>query len=146
MIADIISRFLCIPVVEDALLFCAAHTMQKVETSMATTTNAFRQAFHDDDGTNLLLTCDDGSCLVEFCMPNERETPVRVELLIQPRDARGLPAGPPVELYSRGVPLYDLPGGRGRLGRFWLPNDLADRVTRHCFFRLTPMPPSGATS
>ncbi|MFT5323446.1 MAG: hypothetical protein ACI8P0_001295 [Planctomycetaceae bacterium] len=60
----------------------------------------WRQDFHDDAGTNLLLTCDDGSCLVEFATSSSRPA-MRVELLIQPWDRRGLPDGPPVELHAQ---------------------------------------------
>ncbi len=100
------------------------------------TSEPLRLVFHDDTGTNLLLTCDDGSCLVEFATPSA-EKAVRVEVLIQPRDRRGLPDGPPVELHAQCVPLLKLPESRGMLGRCWLPPGLSVVSARNCFFRLT---------
>lgn len=103
------------------------------------TTDIFRQSFHDDAGTQLVLTCEDGSCLVEFATPAATEPAVQLELLLLPRDRRGLPDGPPVELHSQCVPLLSLSERRGMLGRCWLPPGLSVEAVRNCFIRLKPV-------
>lgn len=101
-------------------------------------TETWRQVYHDDAGTKALVTCDDGSCLIEFATTSA-EPAMRIEVLTQPRDRRGLPDGPPVEVHTQCVPLVSRSDDLCWLGRCWLPAGLSVRTLRNCFLRLTPM-------
>lgn len=107
--------------------------------SLPSEPQVYRQVFHDKNGIRLLLTCDHGSCLVEFTTQPDFSSAAVLDLLIQPQCRLGLPDGPAVELHTACVPLMRLPDGRGLLGRSWLPSGLSVESARNCFIRLRPV-------
>ncbi len=102
------------------------------------------QRYHGDDGAELLLTCAEGSCLAEVTLP---DGPIiaQIEVVLQPRDARGLPCGPPIAAHHERLHLFPLPGGR-RLGRFWMPAGISPETARQCHFRVVRDSMQGSTS
>ena len=51
-------------------------------------TGTLRQVFHDDAGTDLLLTYDDGSCLIELATPASSKPAMLIHNLLPPEDMR----------------------------------------------------------
>jgi hypothetical protein len=63
--------------------------------------------------------------------------PLNCELLVQPLDVTGLPAGPVARLASEQVLLQSADSGRTWRGRLWLPAGIDFRLARNCYYRLT---------
>lgn len=104
---------------------------------MGTTSKLHRQHFHGERGEQLLLTCGDSGCLVEITVPGIKRSQLTAEVLVQPRDSRGLPLGPLVDVCKTDIDVLPVPG-RGRLvGRFWLPMPIQWPTAMNCYFRLS---------
>jgi hypothetical protein len=106
---------------------------------MATTTAAWRQAFHGP-GTQVQVACDDGVCLLDVCVDLAGVTScdaVDLEVLVQPRDGLGLPSGPVVELLRQRIALRPTPDGRRITGHIWLPPSLGPGILPQCYLRVT---------
>jgi hypothetical protein len=95
----------------------------------------FSETYWNEQGVGLLLSCASGTCLVEVTLPDDDRTTAGVEVLLQPRDERGLPDSSPIRLGSEQVVFVRRPDGR-RQGRFWLPPGVSPRLARDCHFRL----------
>ncbi|MFO1095903.1 MAG: hypothetical protein U0992_21745 [Planctomycetaceae bacterium] len=95
---------------------------------MKTASSILRQPFHRDDG-DLLLTCADGSCLAELTLPGSSII-AEVEVVLQPRDGRGLRAvrrSPPASSCA----CSPSPATR-RTGRFWMPAGISAETAKQC--------------
>ncbi|MFN0056228.1 MAG: hypothetical protein ACKV0T_29125 [Planctomycetales bacterium] len=97
-----------------------------------------RERYYNAEGAELRLTCREGSGLVEVTLPGgkdkESAQSVEIEVLLQPRDRRGLATGPPLVVCRVTCALRPLPNGR-RGGRFWLPGGLSGAMARDCHYR-----------
>ncbi len=98
-----------------------------------------RETWHDSNNLNLLLTCEGDSCLAEVTMPQRRGPAIDVDVLLQPRDRRGLAVGSPIVAHSQQVHMQPLPDHRHSIGRFWLPSGLSQESARNCYFRVRPV-------
>lgn len=104
---------------------------------MVTTSKIHRQRFHGEHREQLLLTCGDTGCLAEISVPGAKRSRLTAEVLVQPRDSRGLPLGPLVDVCKTEIDVLPVPG-RGRLvGRFWLPGPIRWPMAVNCYFRLS---------
>ena len=103
----------------------------------ATTSESLHEVYHGDDGIELQLDCAEGSCLAEITVPSDLPW-AEVEVLLQPRDERGLPCGPPIRVDQQSLPLSPLPDGQGGLGRFWMPGGISPETAQQCHFRVSP--------
>ncbi|MCA9012084.1 MAG: hypothetical protein KDB01_20165 [Planctomycetaceae bacterium] len=104
---------------------------------MGTTSKIHQQHFHGEHREQLLLTCGETGCVAEITVLGIKRSRLTAEVLVQPRDSRGLPLGPVVEVCSTEIDLLPVPG-RGRLvGRFWLPGPIRWPTAMNCYFRLS---------
>ena len=106
---------------------------------MVTASGLQQQRWHDDEGRQLIVTCGDTGCLTEITVPGNRRSKMTAEVLIQPRNDRGLPTGPVVVLCQTDVDLVPLPGWKRLVGRFWLPQGIRWQSAVNCYFRLAGM-------
>ncbi len=98
-----------------------------------------RETWHDNNDLNLLLTCEGDSCLAEVTMPSQRGAAIDVDVLLQPRDRRGLAVGSPIVAHTQQVHMQPLPDHRHSIGRFWLPSGLSQESAKNCYFRVRPV-------
>lgn len=98
---------------------------------------SWRQEYHGP-GTRLSVRCGRGRCLLEFAQELNGGLalgPANVEILLQPRDDRGLPQGSPAVLCDLEIPLHARTDGAAA-GHRWLPPSLGADLIRRCHFRL----------
>lgn len=99
-------------------------------------TPLLRETWHDNNDLILLLTCEGDSCLAEITMPSRRGPAVDVDVLLQPRDRRGLAVGSPIVAHSQQVHMQPLPDHCHSIGRFWLPSGMSQESAQKCYFRI----------
>lgn len=95
-----------------------------------------RESWYDGRDLKLLLTCEGDSCLAEVTMPQDRGSAIDVDVLLQPRDRRGLAVGSHIVAHSQHVTMQPLPDRHRSIGRFWLPPGLSQESARNCYFRV----------
>lgn len=84
------------------------------------------------------ITCFAGRCLLEIWLPGDlpREQ-VRCELLIQPADELGLPAGPPVRVADLSLATRETRRTGQRTACATLPSTFDERLARRCYLRIS---------
>ena len=110
---------------------------------MVASSKIYQQPFHGPNGEQLLLSCDETGCLVEIRIPGSVRNRLTAEILVQPKDSRGLPLGPVVELCRNDIILLPVPGRGCLVGRFWLPGAFRWPAAMNCYFRLSNIRATG---
>ncbi|MCA9171963.1 MAG: hypothetical protein KDB23_30055 [Planctomycetales bacterium] len=99
------------------------------------------ETWHSEAGTVLRLTCQGGTCRLEvsgggLTKEREREVVKSVEVLIQPRDERGLPRGPACSLLLARLNIRWRTDPGLWFGWIGLPERLAPSTLLECHYRL----------
>ena len=100
----------------------------------------WREEFHGP-GITATVRCNRGRCLLEVCLERRlhpQAVRVQVEVLLQPRDQRGLPRSSPALICDLTFPLRLKPNGKMMAGHSWLPPELDATLVCRCHFRVTP--------
>jgi len=93
-------------------------------------------------GVEVRLTGHDPRCHLEVLVDTRvhRGTDaVRLEVLFQPRDERGLPRGAPAVLYASQWTLRPLASDTGSVAEGWLPRALTTELAHRCYCRVAPI-------
>lgn len=104
-----------------------------------TMSTATYEIWHDDHGTELSLTCDDRSCVVDLTMSEHWGDQVCVEVLQVAKDQRGLPRGSPVTLLRKLLKTSCSPHPQLRVASFALPPGWSQETALRCYFRVQPI-------
>ena len=96
-----------------------------------------RFRWHDEVGTDLVLTMDSSSCLIEVLVAELELQEIKLEILQQATDPLGLAIGPTVQIYQVKLNCDFLPIAKQSLARCWLPSHLVFPGIRDCYFRVS---------
>ena len=95
-----------------------------------------RERWHSPDGTELSVSCSEGTCLGELILPGRGRLEIFVEILLQPCSESGQPQGSAITICRERVPVMPLAHRECRSGRFWLPEGLRGKDLNRCYFRI----------
>ena len=90
----------------------------------------WREEYHGS-GVWITVRCGRGRCLVEVWLEQRlhpRAEHVKLDVLLQPRDQRGLPRGSPATLCDLQIPLRLRPNGESLGGHAWLPAEMGSAL------------------
>ena len=93
-------------------------------------------------GIDMLLACWDRCCRLEIAVDPASEPfapQMQCEILLQPRDPRGLATRSPVTVAVETLLLKPTVGDSMWHGQFWLPRQIPPRLARSCYYRLSPL-------
>ena len=91
-------------------------------------------------GVRATLSCRWGRCRFDVVVDAAVNAwpAVAIEVLAQPRDAAGLPQGPPIVLHKQTIKLRRSHDRQRLLGGCRLPTSIRPQLARKCYYRVRP--------
>ncbi len=90
-------------------------------------------------GVEVRLTPEGPRSHLEIRVQHDQADAVHLEVLLVPRDERGLATGAPTAIYASTWPLRRLEGRETAVAEGWLPRSLEPDLARRCYYRVTPV-------
>ena len=90
--------------------------------------------WHDDQGTVLVVSSEQGTALAEVYFSYPPASDVIVQVIVRGRTEAGFPRGSPVLFFEERLAV--VPTGPGAAASFWLPRSVVGDHLQNCYFRI----------